>query len=163
MPLRRSLLSFGFASAALCAANSAIAQTSGDVIFNGSLLDICIVAVSTPGTITPNASYTSMSSENPGGGRGLALVTTTSLNFDLAIDAPTTFTSMPVGGDSGVSYDALVSATGVTSLTDVVAGALSSLGLGVTNLQVGVTATKGAGVFPAGAYQIPVTIRCEAS
>jgi hypothetical protein len=159
--LKRNIFLGAFALCTLLAPVGARAQTSGDVIFNGSLLDICIVLVTGSGTITPNATYTELSSENAGGARGGALITTTSSNFDLVVDAPAAFTSAPSGGDTGVAFDALVSASGVTVLSDIIDGVLSSLGLGVTTLQVGVTATKGAGVFPAGAYQVPVTVRCE--
>lgn len=152
------------ACAAMAAsAGAAKAQTSGNVIFNGSLLDICIVLITDSGTIAPNGAYTELSSENAGGDRGGATITTTSNNFDLVVDAPAAFTSAPSGGDAGVTFEALVSASGVTVLSDIIDGVLSSLGLGLTTLQVGVTATKGAGVFPAGAYQVPVTVRCVAS
>jgi hypothetical protein len=151
------------AGALIASTGAASAQTSGDVIFNGSLLDICVVLVTDSGTITPNGDYTELSSENAGGDRGGATITTTSANFDLVVDAPAAFSSAPSGGDAGVTFDALVTASGVTVLTDIVDGVLSSLGLGLTTLQVGVTASKGAGVFPAGAYQVPVTVRCVAS
>ncbi len=152
-----------FVLAGLFIPGGARAQLSGDVIFNGSLLDICIVLVTGSGTIAPNATYTEMSSEHAGGARGEATITTTSTNFDVAVDAPSAFSSAPAGADTGVTYEAMVSASGVTSLLDVVDGVLSPLGLGLTTLDVGVTATRGAGVFPAGAYQIPVTVRCVAS
>lgn len=150
------------AAAPLCWGPAA-AQPSGDVTFNGLILDICIVAILGSGTLAPDATYTSLSSENPGGARGAATVVTTSTNFDLTIDTPTGFSMMPAGGDTGVTYDALVSATGVTILSDIVDGALSALGLGLTTLSVGATVTKGAGIFPAGSYQLPVTVRCVAS
>ncbi len=154
---------FAAAVAALLWPGPASAQTSGDVLFNGLIFDTCIVLILGSGTLAPDATYTSLSSENPGGARGGATVVTTSTNFDLSIDAPAGFSMTPSGGDTGVSYDALVSASGVTVLTDIVDGALSALGLGLTTLSVGATATKGAGIFPAGSYQLPVTVRCVAS
>ncbi|GJL90483.1 hypothetical protein [Hyphococcus sp.] len=164
MPLRRILNTIiATVAATFQSAGQASAQTSGDVQFNGLIFDICIVAILGSGTLAPDATYTSLSSENPGGARGGATVVTTSTNFDLTIDAPAGFSMMPVGGDIGVSFNALVSATGVTALTDILDGALSSLGLGLTTLSIGATATKGAGIFPAGSYQLPVTVRCVAS
>ena len=150
-------------AAAVLGAGQASAQTSGDVQFNGLILDICLVAILGSGTLAPDAAYMSLSSENPGGARGGATIVTTSTNFDLVVDAPASFSMAPAGGDTGVSYNALVSATGVTLLTDILDGALSALGLGLTTLSVGATATRGAGNFPAGAYQMPVTVRCVAS
>ncbi len=140
-----------------------MAQTSGDVTFNGLIPGVCLVTILTSGTLTPNATYTTLSSENAGGARGTATVVTTSASFDLQIDSPAGFSAMPAGGDTGVSYDALVSATGVTILSDIVDGALSALGLGLTTLNVGATATRGGDTFPAGSYQLPVTVRCVPS
>ena len=161
----RGLQTTFFAAAAVASLGSgpASAQTSGDVLFNGLIFDTCIVLIVGSGTLAPDSAYTSLSSENPGGARGGATIVTTSTNFDLVIDAPASFSMAPAGGDTGVSYDALVSATGVTLLTDILDGTLSSLGLGLTTLSVGATATRGSGIFPAGAYQMPVTVRCVAS
>lgn len=163
MRLRRKIFVLSVAACMFLVRENAMAQTSGDVIFNGIIPDSCVVAVLTSGTLAADATYTSLSSENAGGARGSATVVTTSVNFDLQIDSPTGFSAMPAGGDTGVTYGALVSATGVTSLIDVVDGALSALGLGLTTLTVGATATRGAGVFPAGSYQLPVTVRCVPS
>jgi hypothetical protein len=150
-------------AAGLLFAGQASAQSSGDVLFNGLIFDTCIVLILGSGTLAPDATYTSLSSENPGGARGGATIITTSANFDLVIDAPVSFSMNPAGGDTGVTYGGLVSATGVTVLGDILDGALSALGLGLTTLSVGATATRGAGIFPAGAYQMPVTVRCVAS
>ena len=138
-------------------------KQAATLFFNGLILDTCVVAILSTGTLAADATYTSLSSENAGGARGAATVVTTSLDFDLQIDSPVGFSAMPAGGDTGVTYGALVSATGVTSLVDIVDGALSALGLGLTTLSVGATATRGAGVFPAGSYQLPVTVRCVPS
>lgn len=163
MLLRRVFYSLGVAACVFSSTENASAQTSGDVIFNGLILDTCVVAIVSTGTLAADATYTSLSSENAGGARGSATVVTTSVDFDLQIDTPVGFSAMPAGGDTGVTYGALVSATGVTSLVDIVDGALSALGLGLTTLSVGATATRGAGVFPAGSYQLPVTVRCVPS
>lgn len=163
MPSRLTLRVCSLLAAASLGASQAAAQSSGNVIFNGLILDTCIVVILGSGTLAPDAAYATLSSENPGGSRGAATILTTSANFDLSIETPAGFSLTPAGGDTGVSYDALVSATGVTVLTDILDGALSALGLGLTTLSVGATATKGAGNFPAGAYQLPVTVRCVSS
>ncbi|WDI32985.1 hypothetical protein PUV54_07215 [Hyphococcus flavus] len=152
----------GIASLVMFAVD-ARAQTSGNVQFDGLILDVCVLLITGSGTIAPNATYTQLSSEIGGGSRGGATVTTTSTNFNLVVDTPTGFSSMPAGGDANVTYSALFSATGVTILNDVLEGVLSPLGLGLSTVSVGVTADKSAGVFPAGAYQLPVTVRCESS
>jgi hypothetical protein len=139
------------------------AQTSGDIQLNGLILDVCVLLVTGSGTLAPNATYTQLSSEIGGGARGSATVTTTSSAFNLVVDTPTGFASMPAGGDSNVTYAALLSASGVTVLGDVLEGVLSPLGIGLTTVTVGATVDKSAGVFPAGSYQLPVTLRCESS
>lgn len=153
--------------ATLCASaiwsSGAAADASGDIQFNGLVLDTCLLTVTGSGTLAPNASYTQLSSEIGAGARGGALVVTTSTNFNLVVDTPTGFSSMPAGGDSNVTYSALLSATGVTVLGDIGEGILSGLGLGVTTVSVGAAADKSAGIFPAGSYALPVTLRCVSS
>ena len=163
MHQHRKFCSIGVAAWVVFASSGAVAQSSGDVIFNGLILDSCVVAVLASGTLTADPTYMTLSSENAGGARGAATIVTTSTNFDLQIDTPTGFSVMPAGGDASVTYGAVVSTTGVTILADIADGVLSALGLGLTTLSVGTTATKGSGVFPAGSYQLPVTVRCVAS
>lgn len=141
----------------------AYAQTSGDVIFNATLADTCVVTISTPGTLAANAEVNQLSSELSGGVRGAALLVTTSLNFNVTVDTPTAFSLAPAGGETNVTFDALYSAGGVTTLTDIDDGVTSALGLGNTTLTVGASADKSTGVFPAGTYQLPVTVRCISS
>ncbi|MEX6632923.1 hypothetical protein [Hyphococcus lacteus] len=156
---------FGFAAAAsvILMPGHVAAQSSGNLLFDGLILDVCILTVTASGTLTPNATYTELSSSNGGGAPGGATAVTTSSNFNLVIDAPVGFSSMPSGGDTSVTYDSSVTASGVTILGGVGAGVLSGLGLGLTNLSIGASATKAAGVFPAGSYQLPVTVRCVSS
>ncbi|WP_411816970.1 hypothetical protein [Hyphococcus sp. DH-69] len=141
----------------------ASAQSSGNLLFDGLILDVCVLTISSSGTLTPNSTYTELSSSNGGGSPGGATAVTTSSDFNLVIDAPAGFSAMPSGGDANVTYDASVDASGVTILGGVGTGVLSSLGLGLTNLSINASATKAAGVFPAGSYQLPVTIRCVSS
>lgn len=90
-------------------------------------------------------------------------MTTASLNFTVTVDAPTAFSTAPSGGDTNVAYSAFFTATGATSLTDVEDDTATALGLGATSLAVGATVDRTSGVFPAGSYQLPVTIRCVAN
>lgn len=158
----RYFLSLGGALAAV-APGAAVAQSSGDILFNGLILDTCIVTVASSGTLGASADFSTLTSESAGGSRGAAAVLTTSASFNLEVDPPAAFSLAPAGGDSNVTFNALYSASGATVLGNLAAGVLSSLELGLTTVSVGAEAEKSTGFFPAGAYQLPVTIRCVAS
>ena len=113
--------------------------------------------------MTPNSEVNQMSSENAGGSRATAVLAATSLNFTVTVDAPTAFSTLPTGGDTGATVAAFFSATGATSATDVEDDTATALGLGTTTLAVGATVDRASGVFPAGSYSLPVTVRCVAN
>ena len=148
------------AATAACLFSPAVAQTTGDVTFNGTVLDSCLVVIGTPGNLAPNTNNTLLSTDETTGLEAAATITTTSASFDVNVDVPTGFASAPSGGDTAVTYAADYSATGATTATDVNAGTATDLGFGVTALTVGASATKTTGVFPAGIYQMQTTVRC---
>lgn len=148
-------------AALLLLAAPAAAQTSGDVLFNGFILGSCTVTVGAAGTLELDGDGNQLSSQNPGGAPATATIVTTSIGYRVDVDPPTAFTLEPAGGGTGVAYSASYSATGATILNNVLAGLLSVLGLGTTNLTIHASADRASGVFPPGEYQMPVTVTCD--
>ncbi|MCR4267813.1 hypothetical protein [Nitratireductor sp. ZSWI3] len=148
-------------SALIFVSASPAAAVEGSVIFNGTILSTCLITIGTPGTLAANADFTELSSEAPGGISGTATILTTGIGYNLSTSAPAAFTSAPAGGDDAVVFASSYSASGVTSLLDVVGTVTSPLGLGLTNVDVDLTATKSSGNFPAGSYTAQVTVTCE--
>lgn len=140
---------------------SAAGAVEGNVIFNGSVLSTCIITIGTPGTIAANGDFTELSSKETGGLPGTATILTTGSGFNVSTAAPAAFTSAPSGGNSSVTFASTYSASGVTTLLDVVGTVTSPLGVGLTNLDVDLSATKSIGHFPAGNYTAEVTVTCE--
>ncbi|KFB09790.1 hypothetical protein [Nitratireductor basaltis] len=156
--MRQGLLIF--ASIALLLSGRSFAA-EGTVTFNGTVLPSCLITIGTPGTLAADASYSQISSKNVGGIAGTASVVATAPTFSLSTTAPVAFTSAPAGGGDDVTFASTYSTNGVTSVTDVAGGVATQLGLGLTNVDVDLTATKASGAFPAGNYVADVTITCE--
>lgn len=154
----RTSLSTVLLSAIFIAPAAAVTDT---VIFNGNVISTCLITVGTPGILSTNGAMNVLSSSEAGGVSGTATVVTTGAGFNLSTSAPSTFFLAPAGGDDDVSFATHYSASGVTSLLDVVGSVTSPLGLGLTNVDVDLSATKSAGVFPAGNYTAEVTLTCE--
>ncbi|MBI1391647.1 MAG: hypothetical protein GC152_02790 [Alphaproteobacteria bacterium] len=151
------------AAFAAAAPPAAQAQGSGSLIFNGLIPDACILLITTPGVLAPNATNTELSSQETGGSPALATLTTTSTNFEVQVDPASAFSVEPTGGGTNVSFSVDYSLAGVTILSDILAGVGSPLGFGITFATVDAAAIKSSGAFPAGAYQLQTTIRCVSS
>ena len=136
-------------------------QTTGDVQFNGLILDSCTVLVLTAGTLAVNTDGDLLSSENLGGLPGTATVTSTGLGYDLSISAPTGFDSAPTDGGTNTTFDASFSSLGTTIDPLVEVGDLLSLGLGISTLTINASAEKSTGIFPAGTYEMTATLTCS--
>ena len=150
-----------FSAFLVAISTSSAGAVEGSILFNGTVLSTCVITIGTPGTLVTNAGYTVLSSQEPGGIAGTATILATGLGFNVSTAAPTAFTSAPAGGDDAVVWSSGYSASGVTTLVDVVGSVTSPLGLGLTNLDVDLTAAKSAGNFPAGNYSAVVTVTCE--
>ncbi|MEM6650305.1 MAG: hypothetical protein AAF603_08650 [Pseudomonadota bacterium] len=124
-------------------------------------MDTCTVVVGTPGILAPNSDNTMLSSTQAGGQPAIVTVAATAALYKVDIDSPTTFTLAPSGGDTDMSYATEFDATGVTTLTDIAAGASVNLNLGVTVLSIDATAQKTSGIFPAGSYSMSSTVECS--
>lgn len=135
----------------------ALAVDAG-AVFAGLVLSTCALTVGTPGVMTANAGYTSLSSENAGGSRSTVVALTTGATFNISALAPSTFTA---GDSSNVTFATDYTLTGSTSASDILGVTTTLLNIGTTTVAVDLTATKSTGNFPAGAYAATVTVRCE--
>jgi hypothetical protein len=121
---------------ALCAPLPAAAQSSGSVQLNGFIIGTCAVVVGAAGTLAVNGAGNDLSSANSGGSPALAVITTTSIGYFVHVDQPTGFSVAPTGVPGDAAFTASYSATGATTASST---------------------------FPAGTYQLPVTVRCATS
>jgi hypothetical protein len=102
-----------------------------------------------------------LSSGNAGGVNGSVTATTTGTGFSVTTEAPSSFTLSPAGGGTNVTFVSSYSATGVTTISLSAGTTITPLNLGVTAVDVHLSATKSTGSFPAGAYSAEVLVRCE--
>lgn len=131
------------------------------------LLGTCTIVVLSPGLMTPDAPISTLGSAQPGGTPAQAQVTANSTVctvlglldcFRISAPAPSAFTSYPVGGDTGVT---LSTSYRIDGGAGIVGGVQTEVLNGVHSVAVDLAATRGSGVFPAGAYQAQLTVRCE--
>lgn len=134
---------------------------SAVIPFRGEVDSTCVITVGTPGTLGINGDFTVLSSDIGGGVAGTAAVLATGAGYSISTTAPTVFTSAPAAGNDNVTFSSKYSATGATSVTDIVGTTLTPLSVGLTSTTVDLTATKSAGVFSVGTYTAEVTITCE--
>lgn len=158
VPPVRSCLAVAAASAVAALAAPAAAAT---LTFNGLIVDSCTVTLSSPGTMTPTPTGDEVSSTAPGGSPARALLLTTSARYRMVIDPPSGFATAP-GGATPDSMSIGYRSTGVTVAATTSGLAPLDLGLGLSTVDVDITARKAAGaVFPAGTYRSDLVLRCE--
>lgn len=155
----RKLLAIAVAMAPLPAA----AQSSGSVQFDGFIIGTCAVVVGGAGTLVVNGAGDDLSSTNAGGAPATASITTTSTGYFVHVDQPTGFSLAPSGQPGDTVFTASYSASGATTASGVLHTVGTALGLGLTNLDVDAGASTASATFPAGLYQLPVTVRCATS
>lgn len=154
-------LSIALASAVLAAAAVAAPAAAATLTFNGLIVDACTVTLSSPGTVASTPTGDEVSSTAPGGSPARALLLTTSARYRMVIDPPTGFAAAP-GGATPDSVSVGYRATGVTLGVSTNGLVPLDLGLGLSTIEVDVTARKAAGtVFPAGTYRTDLVLRCE--
>ncbi|WP_295813597.1 hypothetical protein [uncultured Nitratireductor sp.] len=156
--MRRTSLTAFFLAIVFTSPAAAITDT---VIFNGNVLSTCLITLGTPGILASNGDFSVLSSTEAGGASGSATILTTGTSFSVSTSTPAAFIAAPTGGDDNVTFASSYSASGVTTLLDVVGSVTSPLGLGLTNVDVDMSATKSTGTFPAGSYTAEVTLTCE--
>ena len=130
-----------------------------NIPFNGTIADTCAITVNSSGTITPNATYTQLSSNNPGGAAGTATILATGTGWDVSADAPAAFSTEPVVTAS--TFAATYDLSGVTVAATVPGATTTALNSGTTNVAVDLTATHPTGSYQAGTYAATVVLRCE--
>ncbi len=121
----------------------------------------CQILVLNPGVLAPSADFLELSSKQAGGSAGIAELTATNGSFWLSTDAPTGFTTMPTGGDTGVVFSSTYQTSGDTTTPETPGTTSTKLKRGVTQASVHMIANRSGSVFPAGNYSGEVTVRCE--
>ncbi len=136
----------------------AASATTTPAIFTGAIVNACVLTAGATGVLMPNATYTNLSSTNSLGSGSFVAALTTGSGFHITAEAPSSFT---VGDSTNVRFATTYNLTGVTSATNVTGTVASLLGIGISTVDVGLTATKSSGNFTTGAYTAAVTVRCE--
>ncbi|MCB1387369.1 MAG: hypothetical protein KDJ80_15635 [Nitratireductor sp.] len=150
---------------ALCAALLLVAGKAaagqGSAVFTGKVgqRQYCQITIVQDGTFTADPTLSSLSTQNGGGVKAKALVDTSNGSFDITAENPPSFSTMPSGGDTGVSFSTLYHASGATSFSNV-PGTTRKLRKGLTELLVDFSATR-PDAFPEGDYAATVVLRCE--
>jgi hypothetical protein len=127
-------------------------------LFSGTVLSTCVLTVGTPGILTPNASYSKLSSDNAGGSESTVSALATGTGFKVSAIAPSAFTTGPTAADTFVSKYSL---SGANTASNVAGATTTTLTPGTSLVSVGLEADKSTGTFGAGAYTAAVTVRCE--
>lgn len=131
-----------------------------DVRFSGVVLDSCALVIGTNGVLGQSIDQTILSSTETGGLPGTVTATTNSINSTIEVISPTTFDVGPATADTNTVFAASYSLAGDTILSEVTGDSATPLGLGVTVATVNANATKTAGTFDAGLYELVTTVRC---
>lgn len=132
-----------------------------------AIIGTCTILVNQTGIMAPNAAIDRLGSGQGGGRRAQATVTASSLLcsilnlldcYSIAAVAPSSFLSAPNGGDSNVAFTSVFSLDGGP---DQPGGTPAKLVNGTHGVTVDLTAARTSGIYPAGAYQAQVVLRCE--
>ncbi len=136
-------------------------------------LGTCTIVVGAPGVLTPNASLTTLSTQNSGGSPASATITTMAggvvpslvcalnlpLNcFRLSVTPPADFIAAPAAAGTASTFSGGWRVAGGSSSLNVLSAVVLN---GTYTMHFDLTATKSSGVFAAGTYQAQQTIRCE--
>ena len=169
-------------SLAICALFSSVAlntkPASANVGLNSGIIvtdNRCEIVINSSGTLAPSADQMVLSSQETGGVGGIATVTSIKpaggggnpRQFTLTFEAPTTFTSMPTGGDTGVTFEARYSGVSISNGRNFGEREgsrsipLRSTGVSITEVTGHLIATRTGTTFPQGAYSAVGTLRCE--
>ena len=132
-----------------------------------ALIGTCTIVVNTSGTMTVNPALTIFGSKQPGGSQATVTATPNALLcnilqlldcFTLSAPAPAGFLSGPSGSNTSLSMATTYRINGGAEIPGSTPTVVAN---GAKTMQVDLTATKTSGLFPAGAYQAQVTVRCE--
>ncbi len=132
----------------------------------------CTIIVNQAGTMAASSDARTLSSKLTGGIAGLATVTSRKRSqnpgarYRLTLDAPSAFTSMPVGGDAGVTFATRFSGISISrgrNFTERDGNSsvrLRRRGTSVTQITAHLIANR-PDSFPGGSYSAVATLRCE--
>ncbi|MCB1382296.1 MAG: hypothetical protein KDJ73_05080 [Notoacmeibacter sp.] len=134
---------------------------TGNIPFNGTVTDTCVITVGSSGTIAPNTAYTVLGSTETGGAPGTATILATGSGFNVFADAPTAWGTAPASASTAV-FATTYSLSGANTASNVAGATGTALSnFGTTNASVNLTATLPSGTYEAGAYAATVVLRCE--
>lgn len=134
---------------------------------HAAIVGTCTILVSNPGTLAISPALNVLSSASAGGTSARVSVEPDSLVcsllnlldcYSLSASPPGAFLSAPAGGGDTVTYASAYSIDGGGLIDGLTTTRLVN---GNYTVDIDLTATRGAGAFPAGNYQAQVTVRCE--
>lgn len=140
---------------------------SANVPFAGSVAerDYCIIVLLSPGALAESTDSQVLSSKEAGGVPGVADVFA-GKNKKLSVDAPSSFDTMPVDGDNGVTFETFHSGASIVSGKDYsefagtkevpITGSDSQ-----TRISINLVATRTGDPYPGGSYSATAVLRCE--
>ncbi|QPH53139.1 hypothetical protein [Pontivivens ytuae] len=152
-------LSLGLFAAGVLMAGAAQAE---NVDFNSTLLNTCLISVSTPGTLGVSGDGTTLGSESGGVAATLSVTSTGSNTISISApalqQAPGSYD--PSGEVVAISYTGV---SGLSSVNQAYTSSATSFGVGVvasSSLVFNAQVTNANG-FPAGDYELRTVVTCE--
>jgi len=156
------------ASRARCiAAASAAALLAATPPAHTAVIGTCTINVLSPGEMRANPAISRLGSKEAGGEPARVSIRTNSLVcyvlglldcYRISAPAPAGFLSAPAGGDSGVTF---ATSYRIGGGGDIAGNIRTEVFNGTYQVAIDLAAERASGVFPAGAYQAQVTVRCE--
>ncbi|MCB1423543.1 MAG: hypothetical protein KDJ69_13985 [Nitratireductor sp.] len=139
---------------------------SGTIQFGGNITysNSCSIVVGAPGTITPNADSTQLSSKNAGGQQGVADIYSIH-RYDISVSSPDFFTNAPSGGNDNATFTTTFSGESLhrgRTFSERPGDSPVRLrnGYSITRVFVDLEADR-TDSFPSGNYTAVAIVRCE--
>ncbi|MBO6718048.1 MAG: hypothetical protein JJ913_08845 [Rhizobiaceae bacterium] len=134
---------------------------------SSAIIGTCTILIQNNGTLAVNPAIDVLSSLQAGGNAARVTVEPDSLVcsilnlldcYRLSAPPPVAFVTAPAGGGDTVSFASTYRIDGGAAIS----GATTTRLINDTySVDVDLTATRAAGIFPTGSYQAQVTVRCE--
>ena len=160
--------------ALLIAANvvSVVPSSALDVPFSGEVdnPDFCLIEVIQPGTLTPNATDTQLSSYNDGGSAAQARVTSYWFNYQIRALHSQVWTTSPIPSNLETTFSTFYSGAArrifgggsLGSFPEISGSTAVTLPfLSITDVEINLVADHNSGTFPGGDYTTNVTFLCD--
>ncbi len=139
---------------------------SGTLHFGGNITysNACAIVVGAPGTITPNADSTKLSSKNAGGQQGVADIYSIR-RYRISVSSPDFFTNAPSGGNDTTTFTTTFSGESLYRGRDFAErpgdnSVRLRRGYSITRVYVDLEAER-PDSFPSGDYTAVTIVRCE--